>query len=138
MEQRLSNMRADVRRFDPDFEQVRIHFEASASGYATLVVFNAEGAWVLSLGEIGIRQGTNTVVWHGHDADGWPLGDGAYHLELFGFARDRRPICEPALRLTVNLFRHPVEGALPGDLLFRRDLWRSYTLSQPAPVASRR
>jgi hypothetical protein len=138
MEQRLSNIRADVPHFDPDFEQVRIHFEASDSGYATLVVFNAQGSWVLSLGEIGIRQGTNTLVWHGHDADGWPLGDGAYHLELFGFARDRRPTCEPALRLTVSLFRHPAEGALPADLLFRQDLWRRFTPTQAAPVANRR
>lgn len=105
MTQHLSNLRADVRHFDPDTDQVRIHFEANEEGFATLVVFNPQGGWVLSLGEIRIRGGANTIVWHGHDSEGWPLADGEYSLELFGFALDRRPTSDAPLRLQIALAR---------------------------------
>ncbi len=109
MSQRLTNMRADFRHFDPDTQQVGMHFEAAEDGFATLIVFNPQGGWILSLGEIAVRAGANTLAWQGHDADGWPLADGQYSLELFGFGVDRRPSGAAPLRLQIALARqHPV------------------------------
>src|SRR4051812_3222096 len=105
MAQHLTNMRADVRYFDPDNEQMRIHFDAAEEGFATLVIFNPQGGWILSLGELRIRAGANTLIWHGHDGDGWPLADGQYSLDLFGFGLDRRPTGDAPLRLQVALTR---------------------------------
>src|SRR5689334_3187513 len=108
MAQHLTNMRANMRHFDPDTEQMRIHFDAAEDGYATLVIFNPQGGWILSLGEIRVRAGANTLIWHGHDGDGWPLTDGQYSLELFGFGLDRRPTGAAPLRLQVVLARRHV------------------------------
>lgn len=111
MAQHLTNMRTNVRHFDPDAEQMRIHFDATEDGFATLVVFNPQGGWILSLGEIRIRAGANTLIWHGHDGDGWPLGEGQYSLELFGFGLDRRPTGDAPLRLQVAIARRYAVGA---------------------------
>ncbi len=111
MAQELSNMRADVGRFDPDTEQVRILFEAREEGFATLVIFDARNEWVLSLGEVHVRVGVNALIWHGHDREGWPLANGTYKLELFGFGCDRRPTGAEPLRLQIELMRRPVQTA---------------------------
>ena len=123
MAQQLANLRASRSQFDPDSEQVRIYFDAAEDGYATLVVFNGQGTWVLSLGEIQIRAGANTLVWHGHDADGWPLPVGSYRFELFGFGCDRRPTGARPLHLPITLVRRPAAPDDDPDLLLRRRSW---------------
>ncbi|MGI8588823.1 MAG: hypothetical protein ACR2M0_14225 [Chloroflexia bacterium] len=118
MAQELSNMRADVGRFDPDTEQVRILFEAREEGFATLVIFDACNEWVLSLGEVHVRVGANALIWHGHDREGWPLANGTYKLELFGFGCDRRPTGAEPLRLQIELVRRPSNmSPSRGDIL---------------------
>jgi FlgD Ig-like domain len=123
MAQQLANLRASRSQFDPDSEQVRIYFDAAEDGYATLVVFNGQGTWVLSLGEIQIRAGANTLVWHGHDADGWPLPAGPYRFELFGFGRDRRPTGAGPLHLSIVLAHRLAEPDADPDLALRRGAW---------------
>jgi hypothetical protein len=127
MAQQLTHLRASRPQFDPDSEQVRIYFDAAEDGFATLVVFNGQGTWVLSLGEIQIRAGANTLVWHGHDSDGWPLPVGAYHFELFGFGCDRRPTGAGPLRLHITLARRSVEADDEADLPLRRRSWSPLT-----------
>jgi|SRR5690348_10428882 len=123
MAQQLANLRASRPHFDPDNEQVRIYFDAAEDGFATLVVFTGQGTWVLSLGEIQIRAGANTLVWHGHDADGWPLPAGVYRFELFGFGCDRRPTGAGPLHLPITLARRPAEADGDPDLPLRRRSW---------------
>ena len=103
MAQQLTGMIITTPRFDPQNEQVQVRFHAAEDGYATLVVFGPDGAWLLSLGEARIRAGANTVAWHGRDSDGGSVPDGIYTLELFGFDRARRPAAAAALRTEVEV-----------------------------------
>ncbi len=123
MSQRLTNLRTDLSGLDPNTEQVRIHFTAAEEGFATLVVGTAAGGWVLSLGDIRVRAGANTLVWQGHDPDGWPLAPGRYQLELFGVGRDRRPTGAAPLCADLNLVHHPATAAFASDLPLRLPTW---------------
>jgi hypothetical protein len=125
MAQQLAHIRVDRPRFDPDTEQVRIHFDAGEDGYATLVVANAHGGWVLSLGEIRIRAGANVLIWHGHDGEGWPLAPGRYTLDLFGFGRDRRPTGAAPLQVQVELTAHTPRLGPYDDIPLRAGAWFS-------------
>ena len=109
MAQQLKTMQISTPQFDPDTDQIRIHFTAAEEGFATLVVFGPDGGWLLSLGEVRIRIGANTLLWQGRDSEGWPVADGVYTLELFGFDLARRPAAATALRgaVTVRKSRQP-------------------------------
>jgi hypothetical protein len=133
MAQILSNLQTDVPAFDPNTEQVRVGFEASEDGFATLIISHANGGWVLSLGEIRVREGANTLVWQGHDLDGWPLAAGHYALELFGYGRDRRPTGTTALRLTLELIHHPPSAMLPSVSPVRAFTWDRRRTPVPVP-----
>ena len=97
MAQQLTGMVTSTTRFDPQKEQVQVRFDAAEDGFATLVVFGPDGAWLLSLGETRVQAGPNTVIWQGRDSDGDLVPDGLYTLELFGFDRTRRPAAAGAL-----------------------------------------
>ncbi len=123
MPQLLSDLHTDLPSFDPNTEQVRIHFAAAEEGFATLVVCTAAGGWVLSLGDLRVRVGANTLVWQGHDPDGWPLAPGCYRLELFGMGRDRRPTDLTPLCTTLDLVHHPAIATLASDVSLRLPSW---------------
>ncbi len=123
MSQLLTNLHTDRAGFDPNTDQVRIHFTAAAEGFATLVVCTVAGGWVLSLGDIRVRAGANTLVWQGHDPDGWPLAPDRYRLELFGVGRDRRPTGLAPLCTTLDLVHHPATAPIPSDLSLRLPTW---------------
>ena len=97
MPQQLTGTATSIPRFDPQKEPVQVRFDAAEDGFATLVVFGPDGAWLLSLGETRIQAGANTVVWQGRDSDGDLVPDGLYTLELFGFDHTRRPAAAGAL-----------------------------------------
>jgi len=123
MRQLLTDLHTDLPGVDPNTEQVRIHFTAAEEGFATLVVGTTVGGWVLSLGDIRVRAGANTLVWQGHDPDGWPLAPGRYRLELFGVGRDRRPTAVAPLCATLDLVHHPATAPLAVPVPVRLPLW---------------
>jgi hypothetical protein len=104
MAQQLKGMQVVTAQFDPNSDPCRIHFTAAEEGFATLVVFGPDGGWLLSLGEVRIRAGANTLLWQGRDSEGWPVADGVYSLELFGFDLARRPAAM-GLRSTVTVHK---------------------------------
>lgn len=123
MAQRLTNLRVDTRQFNPDTQRVRLQCHAAEDGFATLVVLNPRGGWILSLGEMALQAGANTITWHGHDKDGWPLADGLYYLEIFGFGTDHRPANGPALRVTVELVHRSLDLEYGAPLPFLEQPW---------------
>lgn len=103
MAQQLTGMTTSTSRFDPQKEPVQVRFNAAEDGFATLVVFGPDGAWLLSLGETRVQTGANMVVWQGRDSDGDLVPDGLYTLELFGFDRTHRPAAAGAQRGQVEV-----------------------------------
>lgn len=101
MAQQLSGMHINTTGFNPQYEQVQVAFQAAEEGFATLVVYDPKGGWLLSLGETRIHPGANTLSWPGCDSEGQPVPNGRYTLELFGFDMARRPGSAPALRAQV-------------------------------------
>ncbi len=73
MAQHLDDLQINHPRFNPQDEQVFLHFQATEEGFATLVVFAPDGAWLLSLGEVRIGAGANTLAWTGLDSSDPPL-----------------------------------------------------------------
>ena len=92
MAQHFTGLALSTPRFDPQKEQMQIRFEAAEEGFATLVIFGPDGAWLLSQGEARVHAGSNTLSWQGRDSDGGLVPDGVYTVELFGFDRTRRPV----------------------------------------------
>jgi hypothetical protein len=140
MAQQLSAMQISSPQFDPYTDQVRIHFTAAEEGFATLVVFGPDGGWLLSLGEVRVRPGANSLLWEGRDSEGWPVADGVYTLELFGFDLARRPAAAAALRGAVSVHKSPV-AAVEYTLTHLTSHWLSWgdtTLSDlPLPLSVR-
>lgn len=140
MAQELKAMQISIPQFDPYSEQVRIHFTAAEDGFATLVVFGPDGGWLLSLGEVRIRAGANALGWQGRDSEGWPVPDGVYTLELFGFDMARRPAAATALRGAVTI-RKSRESATDHGLTYLTNhllTWGDATLTDlTIPLSAR-
>ena len=138
MAQQLSAMQISTPQFEPYTDQVRIHFTAAEEGFATLVVFAPDGGWLLSLGEVRIRAGANSLLWQGRDSEGWPVADGVYTLELFGFNLAHRPAAATALRAAVSI-RKSHAPALELTLTTRTSHWLNWgdtTLTDFTPPLS--
>ncbi len=140
MAQQLSAMQISTPQFDPYTDQVRIQFTAAEDGFATLVVFGPDGGWLLSLGEVRIRAGANTLEWQGRDSEGWPVPDGGYTLELFGFDLARRPAAATALRRAVAIRKSPFTAAefTLTRLTSHWLTWGDATLTELTPILSAR
>ena len=111
MIQRLSDLRADRRYFDPTKESVRLHFKAAEDGFVSLAVFSDQDGWAWSTGEHRVRAGANLLIWHGRDSCEWPLPAGEYTLALFGFNNQHGASGDLPLRVHIAVVRHPQPGA---------------------------
>jgi hypothetical protein len=137
MTQQLTEMTTSKLRFDPQKEQVQIRFDAAEDGFATLVVFGPDGAWLFSLSESRIQAGANTVVWQGRDNTGALVPDGLYTLELFGFDRARRPAAAGALSGQVEICNYRSD-AQRSDIHTRLARFRLSDPLAPTELSARR
>ncbi|HJW71226.1 MAG TPA: FlgD immunoglobulin-like domain containing protein [Geothrix sp.] len=86
------NVKVDGAGFNLASGKASMNLELSAPATVTVTVKDANGKVVATLPQGHMNRGINALGWDGRDANGTPLPDGSYRVEVTATGDDDKPV----------------------------------------------